>query len=262
MKRCPACGELVLDDATMCPHPECGKPIPSDTPSAGSSLRAARGIPRPPPPGPILRQSTPPPLPRTVSKPLPAAREGGEETQSSPTSPGGANWNSRRAFAGVAVILLALALGWVYYASSAASRGEPDAQTAIENAPQDPGVPQRIGAPQDSARAATPTASVPPSQPATPANGAARPSEPASAAKSPPRQDEAKAAAVPADVVFLFDVGPSLEGSCDLMKRSCVANAARLRAQALDVRFAVIPFGEEVERRASPKFPGPRTRPR
>ena len=147
MKRCPACGELVLDDATMCPHPECGKPIPSDTPSAGSSLRAGRGIPRPPPPGPILRQSTPPPLPRTVSKPLPAAREGGEETQSSPTSPGGANWNSRRAFAGVAVILLALALGWVYYASSAASRGEPDAQTAIEKCTQDPGVPQRIGAP-------------------------------------------------------------------------------------------------------------------
>jgi len=53
LKQCPFCKKPVPDDATVCPHSGCGKPLPADTGAGTASPPSVR----------------PPPPPRTVKKP-------------------------------------------------------------------------------------------------------------------------------------------------------------------------------------------------
>jgi hypothetical protein len=111
MKTCPACHRTVPDQATVCPHAGCGKPLP---PAAVSGVKK-----RPPAPGKVN---------------LGTSSSGPGRTPAAATSGGG---DSRRGpLATVALLLLlCLLVGGVYYAAvlSKPTQAKPGEQVAVQN---------------------------------------------------------------------------------------------------------------------------------
>ncbi|HEV3023300.1 MAG TPA: hypothetical protein VGX76_12570, partial [Pirellulales bacterium] len=79
-KTCPVCRRTVPDQATVCPHPGCGKPL------VGQGT-AATSIKRPPPPGPVRVSPAAAPV-QAPARPaaFPASRTPKEATYAAPSS--------------------------------------------------------------------------------------------------------------------------------------------------------------------------------
>lgn len=94
MKTCPACHRTVPDDAVVCPHAGCGKPLAA--PQAATTKK------RPPPPGPVRMANVKATQPLSVGPPLPNGRR--------------PSW--RGVLSTLALLLLAVVLaGGIYYAA-------------------------------------------------------------------------------------------------------------------------------------------------
>ena len=95
MKTCPACHRSVPDDAMVCPHAGCGKPLPG--PSAGGAKK------RPPPPGKVQ---------------LTTAAQSARSSGGAAGSAAGGEGSRRGPLATIALLLLlVLLIGGIYYAA-------------------------------------------------------------------------------------------------------------------------------------------------
>lgn len=107
MKTCPACHRTVPEQATVCPHPGCGRPL---------SAASAAGLKKRPPPPPGKVHLAP----------------GGTQPAASQPTPGTDERSHRGPLTTVALLLLLLVLaGGVYYAAVAS---KPGAQKPVEPA--------------------------------------------------------------------------------------------------------------------------------